>query len=1254
MPRKVSRSIGIKNISAIFVVILIWMSLVPISEATAPAWSYCIEGITASAMSRNGAYIIIGTQEGYFYVFDKFGNTVRSDYATEEITAVDISDNGTFLVGTDKGFYTSTLTGTLQINTDLKVRILSVSVSDNSQYAIVGTEREIFLFSNLTLVNELSTCERVEQCTETDWVKMTDISSSGSIAGAATDSTLYLYEREKGRWAWREFIETRITALAVSGNGQTVACGTEGGDIYVFDSQFEYVVSYEGPAGISNLEITEDGNYVLCKADDGLLALLGIDGENVWEKEPMGFKSISMSHDATPIAAVGEKLCLFHSSGRALQEISLPGELHTVFLSNDGQYMCCVSSTKLLFFDLYDYTVNFAREYTYPSRKSLPLSDTLVRREGLFDNIDNPRGFQVGDINGDGKNEVVSASGNNIVVADKYGKILTEIKFTGEPRLRKLLDVTGDFIPEIIVGHKDGRMALKFYDGNGTLLAQHEFYKRWWKEPVGTCSIFPLAAFDIDGDEKIEVICLVSAGYEETPRGIYTFEYPAFSDEWYYPYAPIVSTPALVDLDGDGDLEILFGSSAPCNGRTVGDTDDCRAYVAAIDLEGKELWIREIGAGFKRVWIDVADLDGDGINEIVCGGWSSDDTWGKLFILDQDGGYVSGEDNVFSHSLFLEGVSDFDDDGKMEILTFSSNGNIMIFDYLLNLVKEKKIDITMGVSAHALINDIDADDEKEIIVYSNDETVYILDSNLEIEWTGLVTGATDRLSASITTLYGCKNDLILVGDNIYVYSHQYDTETDLPCPLWAITERNLTKEGNYYIEMAESAFIARRYITSRDYYEDALVVFEKLENEEKITELSETISRLNIRIGMILLAVCDAALCVFLVYSWLTRSWSRLAEGILLLSLPVLLGLYEVHSADKEYLQIFVAYTIPSSIGATAVILRQNVLGFSRAVAAILSGHKNMLVLSIMKSYGSYRVGVESIEEKFRPVKESRKITFSEEMRDDLIKKVEYTIEVLNKATSGDHVSLDYARRLLRKTGTEIYRNVIPEDFFDILKAKFLLLEVEDTEIPWELMYADDFFLLKYAISRRIVTTESVNIYHKKKRRKRALIISDPRENLPGAEIECDIVYKRLAQKMDTVLVKGREASIGKTAIQLNQGFDIIHFACHVDNGLLLSDGVMTPEEIKRLTVGTPIVFVNGCKSEELAKAFLLGGAMAYVGTIYPVHDSSAAIIAADFYDLCLQHQIGEALRRARISHITKDLVWASLVMYGDPTLKLL
>jgi hypothetical protein len=481
--------------------------------------------------------------------------------------------------------------------------------------------------------------------------------------------------------------------------------------------------------------------------------------------------------------------------------------------------------------------------------------------------------------------------------------------------------------------------------------------------------------------------------------------------------------------------------------------------------------------------------------------------------------------------------------------------------------------------------------------------------------------------------------------------------------LWEITQRNLLGEATEYLNTAESHFAGGAYRTSQNYFRRALIIFSQLEDKEmidsvteQITVLNNIIFKLNVKMGSIALAVWDTGLCVFLVYSWVTQKrWSRLTEGMLLLSIPGFLGLLRVYYAHEEYAIIFIRYFVPLLVLSSAILLRKNIIGFFRTISALLSGHKDMLVLSITQSDGQYRVSVESIEEKFRPVKESRQIVFPSETKKDITKKVDFMMGVLAKYSSADvEKSLRFVEDILRETGETIYKNFIPEDFSDILKAKFLLLEVEDTEIPWELMYSHGFFASKYGISRRIVSTEAVEVQERRTRGRKALIISDPTEDLSDARSECDIVYRRLNRKMDTILVEGSTANMQKIAHLFGQGFDIIHFAGHVDTGLVLSDGDMTPQEVREFIVGTPIVFINGCTSEDIARAFLLGGAMAYVGTLHPVLDTSAADIATDFYNLCLQYQIGEALRRTRESHMGKDIVWASLIMYGDPTLKLL
>ncbi len=763
-----------------------------------------------------------------------------------------------------------------------------------------------------------------------------------------------------------------------------------------------------------------------------------------------------------------------------------------------------------------------------------------------------------------------------------------------------------------------------------------------------------LAVIDCDNDGEREILATFGVGYSCKPRGMLSLDYASGEIIWFYQRATSPLTHAIADINGDGALEIILGSMAPCTCPYDEEYPDCDSYVTALSNTGEELWKVYTGQGFQRISVSTADVDECEGTEIVGFGYEASENWGTLFVLNCKGEYLYRLE--FDYSVIPGAVCDIDGEGTPEIVTADTQGHLIILSGNLQEQSSTSIEGKVNTASQLWVNDINGDGYLEIFL-SLEKELLIFNKNLEIIPHPEPFPAPIRYG--IANFFQCKNTLLVVSDKLYAYS--YTTE-GLPCPLWTITERNLTEEGTTNLKQAESTSAAGKLRISRIYYEKALDKFTKLEDEEKKTSISEKISILSEKIfkqdiknGIILLALCDGGLCIFLLYSWLTKKWSRLGEGALLLSLPVLLGLFQVHQASGGYVQTFARYTVLALIGSTALILRENILGFMRTVAAILSGHKNMLVLSIVKSDGLYKVSVESIEEKFNPVKESREITFSKEMRENTIKRGEFMAGVLNQFSSADQDKvITYAEGVLRDNGATIYQNFIPEDFSNILREKFLLLEVEDPEIPWELMYSDNFFALKYAVSRRIVATAPVNIRNKQTRKRGALVISDPLENLPGARMECEIVYKRLKQKMGTTFVGGAQANVRRAANLFGQGFDIIHFAGHIDGGLVLSDGVMSPEEVKEFIIGTPIVVVNGCRSEELARAFLLGGAMAYVGTIYPVHDGSAARIAADFYDLCLQHQIGEALRRARESHMKDGVVWASFIMYGDPTLKLL
>ena len=69
------------------------------------------------------------------------------------------------------------------------------------------------------------------------------------------------------------------------------------------------------------------------------------------------------------------------------------------------------------------------------------------------------------------------------------------------------------------------------------------------------------------------------------------------------------------------------------------------------------------------------------------------------------------------------------------------------------------------------------------------------------------------------------------------------------------------------------------------------------------------------------------------------------------------------------------------------------------------------------------------------------------------------------------------------------------------------------------------------------------------------------------------------------------------------------------------------------------------------------GGALACIGTLWPVIDNVAADFAVAFYGQVLEGQpLGEAMRAARkitAEQHQADPSWASFVLYGDPSFSL-
>ena len=250
-----------------------------------------------------------------------------------------------------------------------------------------------------------------------------------------------------------------------------------------------------------------------------------------------------------------------------------------------------------------------------------------------------------------------------------------------------LVDLDGDGTLEIVIGGRDlvggspgtGGMVYA-YRHNGTL-----FWEKHVRAPVNST---PTTA-DINGDGYPDVLAGMGGVAEASQpwhggvialNGLNGQELWTFDTQDWLNHAPdgwldgVISTPAVGDVNGDGQIEIAFGAWDQC--------------IYLLNRFGQPLWgnlpgllpdqIRCGGHGFYNedtIWSSpaLADVTGDGHLEIIIGADISpgnvhgDPVGGYLYILDATGNTLARE--WMEQAIFSSpAVADLDKDGAHEVV----------------------------------------------------------------------------------------------------------------------------------------------------------------------------------------------------------------------------------------------------------------------------------------------------------------------------------------------------------------------------------------------------------------------------------------------------------------------------------------------------------------------------------------------------------------------------------------------------------
>ncbi|MDI6840198.1 MAG: C25 family cysteine peptidase [bacterium] len=266
-----------------------------------------------------------------------------------------------------------------------------------------------------------------------------------------------------------------------------------------------------------------------------------------------------------------------------------------------------------------------------------------------------------------------------------------------------LANTYGDEKMEIIVAHWYTTSSCGgpgVYSCDGDLLSGFHSYSGY---------AFPIVA-DIDNDDLFEIIHVIRQ-FGVTSKfvvevlnmdgiKVWATSLPCIPNS---PYR-VVSSPALVDVNDDGNLDVLIGGS------------DGQLW-ALNSINGNTIWTFEMG-GEIVVSPVVSDIDRDGELDIIVGNGTS---WGgltTLCVLNKNGAKkweYSFQGIPYSNGIVATpGVADITGDQRLEIIQPIDGWGIVVFDCEGNIIRQNLF-TSLAYSSPA-IGDIDRDGSLDIIV----------------------------------------------------------------------------------------------------------------------------------------------------------------------------------------------------------------------------------------------------------------------------------------------------------------------------------------------------------------------------------------------------------------------------------------------------------------------------------------------------------------------------------------------------------
>ncbi|PWB68534.1 hypothetical protein C3F09_11495 [candidate division GN15 bacterium] len=250
-------------------------------------------------------------------------------------------------------------------------------------------------------------------------------------------------------------------------------------------------------------------------------------------------------------------------------------------------------------------------------------------------------------------------------------------------------------------------------------------------------TLTPEAAVDLNGDSVRDMLCSIHSGaFALQPRGLFVIDGKTHAELWHYYFGPWPVDVQVVDLNGDGDQEIVLVGQGVGNGSTANGISDSACYLFAFKKSGEFAWPPlKLGGPTTHAYYKLLRSPGSGKTDIVVAvrQYVSATAASSILIISGDNGNVLCRNSRVGGYTSVELIPD-GAKGGAAVVAGTLDGKVV--KYSPDLVAMDSFSLPLKLESTVLTPmDIDNDSLMEIPVMAADNAMRFINTDMDSVFT---------------------------------------------------------------------------------------------------------------------------------------------------------------------------------------------------------------------------------------------------------------------------------------------------------------------------------------------------------------------------------------------------------------------------------------------------------------------------------------------------------------------------------------